>query len=194
MIKLRKTRYKVKRIYSPWKKKLLLALLGGLLAGATHSTRTVMKFWSSLPGELKKIDREYLRQLIAEFYRDRLVDMIDISNEETKIVLTERGKLRAVQFKIDEIEIKKPRKWDGKWRLVIFDIPEKFKKARNALRLKLKNLGFIKLQKSVFVFPYECQDEIDFLVEFFRIRSYTRYIRVEHITNEAELRQYFNLV
>ena len=56
---------------------------------------------------------------------------------------------------------------DGEWRIVIFDIPEKFKKAREALRMKLKELGFLELQKSVFIFPYECEDEINFIVEVF---------------------------
>ena len=91
------------------------------------------------------------------------------------------------------MEIKKPAKWDGEWRIVIFDIPERFKKAREALRLKLKELGFRELQKSVFIFPYECEDEINFIVEVFLIRPFVRFIRVKSFTNEEQLKIKFNL-
>jgi len=192
-MKIRKTRYKTKRIYSPWKKKLLLFLLGVLTAGAARSPRKINMLWSSLPKEFKKIDRKYLSQLIQEFYRDRLVDMIDTSDEETQIVITEHGKLHAMRFKIDDMKFLPPKYWDGKWRIVVFDIPEKMRKARNELRHKLKNLGFYELQKSVLVFPYDCKSEVDFLVEFFRVRSYVRYGCLESITNEAELKQHFDL-
>src|SRR3990167_2211250 len=65
-------------------------------------------------------------------------------------------------------------KWDKKWRVVIFDIPEKSRMARDALRRKLKELEFRELQKSVFVHPYECKKEIDFIIEFFNLRHYVR--------------------
>lgn len=192
-MKIRKLRYQRKRIYSPWKKKLLLFLLGAFAAGATHSSHKISKFWSSLPEEFKKIDRKYLSQLIREFYRDRLVDMVDVSDEETRMVLTEKGKLHAVQFKIDEMQIKTPKRWDGQWRLIVFDIPEKMRNARNALRRKLKELGFYELQKSVMIFPFECKDEVDFIVEFFRVRPHVRYGHLSKVTNEAELLERFDL-
>ena len=74
-----------------------------------------------------------------------------------------------------------------------FDIPEKFKKAREALRLKLKELGFKELQKSVLVFPYECEDEINFIMEIFLIRPFVRFIRAKSFTNEEQLKIKFVL-
>lgn len=163
------------------------------MAGATHSPRRISKFWSSLPGEFKKIDRKYLSQLIQEFYQDRLVDMVDVSDEETRMVLTEKGKLHAVQFKIDDMKFQPPKYWDGKWRIVVFDIPEKIRLARNALRRKLKELGFYELQKSVMIFPFECKNEVDFIVEFFHVRPHVRYGHLSKVTNEAELLEHFGL-
>ncbi len=194
MLKMIKTRYKRKRIYSPWKKKLLLLLLGGIFVGATGSKHGISKFFTSIPKGFRKINREYLRQLILEFYRDRLIDMVDISDEEARIVLTEKGRLRAMQFSIDDLKIKPPARWDKKWRIVMFDVPEKNRQARDALRGKLRELGFYELQKSVFVFPYECRDEIDFVIEIFDVRRHVRYGILENVTNEAELLQYFDLV
>lgn len=193
MIKIRKVRYKVKRIYSPWKQKLLLLLLGGVIIGMSGSSKRFGRMSRSIPAVFKELDRRYLNKLIREFYRDRLVDMIDVADDETKVVLTEKGKLQAMQFKVDDMEIKKPKLWDGKWRIVVFDVPEKIRAARDALRMKLRELGFYELQKSVFVYPFECRDEIDFIAEVFDIRSRIRYGRLEHITNEAELIKYFDL-
>lgn len=83
---------------------------------------------------------------------------------------------------------------DKKWRIVTFDIPEKFKKARNALREKLKDLGFLKYQKSIFIYPYECKDEIDFVIEFFDIRPFVRYIEAENLDNEIDFKRRFQLL
>ena len=110
-----------------------------------------------------------------------------------EIILTKDGEQKALRFKIDEIKIKKPPKWDGEWRMVIFDIPEKFKKAREALRNKLINLGFIKLQESVFVLPYECEDEINFIMEVFLIRLFVMFMRVKSFTNEEQMKLKFDL-
>jgi len=85
------------------------------------------------------------------------------------------------------------KKWDGKWRIVVFDIPEKKKGVRNALRRKLKELGFYELQKSVFVFPYECGNEIEFIVEFFELRPYVRTGVLEKIDNTTHLKRIFKL-
>lgn len=119
--------------------------------------------------------------------------MIDIADDETKVVLTEKGKLRAMQFKVNDMEIKRSKRWDGKWRIVVFDIPEKIRAARDALRIKLCKLGFYELQKSVFIYPFECRDEIDFVAEVFQIRQHVRFGVLEHITNEAELIKHFDL-
>ena len=74
-----------------------------------------------------------------------------------------------------------------------FDIPERFKKAREALRNKLRELGFAKLQESVFIYPYECENEINFIVEVFLIRPFVRLIRAKHFTNEEQMKIGFDL-
>ena len=79
------------------------------------------------------------------------------------------------------------------FRSVIFDIPETKKKAREALRNKLKELGFKELQKSVLVLPYECEDEIDFIVEIFEIRRFVRFMRVNSFTNDEQFKLKFGL-
>ena len=140
-----------------------------------------------------EIEKRRLYSIVKEFYQKRLIDFKENKDGLVTIIITKEGEKKALKFKIDEMEIKKLAKWDGEWRIVIFDIPERFKKAREALRKKLKDLGFIKLQESVFVLPYECEDEINFIVEVFLIRPFVRFVRVKSFTNEEQIKIKFGL-
>src|SRR3989338_7057767 len=175
------------------KKKILLLLLAGVSLSLSKSPRGYFKIIKGLPEGLKEIKRKRLRGLIREFYNDRLVSYKENKEGFVEIILTKDGEKKALKFRFDDMEIKKPKKWDKQWRIVIFDIPEKFKRAREALREKLKELGFVELQKSVFVHPFESKDEVDFIVEFFAIRPYVRFLRSDFITNEADLKLRFKL-
>ena len=90
--------------------------------------------------------------------------------------------------------IRKPRRWDGYWRIVIFDIPEKRRRGREALRNKLKQLGFYQLQKSCFVHPFDCKSEIDFVSELFEVSPYVNFILAKEIEGQTLLRKRFGLV
>ncbi len=107
------------------------------------------------------------------------------------MVLTDHGKKRALYYKIESMEIQKPKQWDKKWRIVLFDVPEKRKGSRDALRTWIKKLGFIELQKSVFILPFDCRDEFDFIVEFLGIREYVRFVVANEVDNEEYLKSRF---
>ena len=84
--------------------------------------------------------------------------------------------------------------WDKKWRIVIFDIPTDLHKARNRLRYKLKSLGFVMLQKSVFAFPHPCEEELGDLCSYLKVGDYVDLIIAESIGfREKELREFFKL-
>lgn len=175
------------------KQKMLLLLLAGIALGFARSPKNYFKILESVSLDWKKIERDKLYRAVREFYKERLVDYREKENEIVEIILTENGRKKALKYKIDELEIKRPVKWDEIWRIVIFDIPEKRKRAREALRLKLRKLGFKELQKSVFIYPYECEDEINFIVEIFGIRPFVRFLRATSITNDAQLKIRFKL-
>lgn len=175
------------------KQKIILLLLAGVSLGLSRSPKNYFKIIDASSKDWQKIKRNRLYRVVKEFYQERIIDYKENGEGIINIVLTKEGQKRALKFKLDEMEIKKPTKWDGEWRIIIFDIPEKFKKAREALRGKLKELGFAKLQQSVFVSPYECEDEIDFIVEVFQIRSWVRFMRVKSFTNEEQVKIKFGL-
>jgi len=73
----------------------------------------------------------------------------EFKKESKKVYkITNKGKVKILKYDI----IKRSRKWDGKWRVIIFDIPANKKKVRDFLRNRLKILGFKQLQKKVFGF------------------------------------------
>ncbi len=178
---------------SPAKRKILLLLQAGLVLGLTPSPKMHGYIFRTLAKDWKNIEYDYLKRVIYEFRHERLVDFQEKPDGSIRIILTKEGKQHALEYNIDEMKIKKPSVWDRKWRMVFFDIPEKKRKARDALRNKLHELGFYELQKSVLVYPYPCQDEIDFIVEFFEIRPCVRYGELTNLTNEAELKLHFDL-
>ena len=101
--------------------------------------------------------------------------------------VTDLAKINLLQ------EIVKTRKPDGKLRLVIFDIPEKLKKLREAIRYHFKKIGLIEFQKSVFISPYPCNKEVEFILEFYNTRRFVRFVLAEEIDNELHLMKKFDL-
>ena len=143
--------------------------------------------------EWKKINERYLRETIKRLYQSKLIDYKEDKDGTVMLTLSEKGKSRILKYDIDKIEIKKPARWDKLWRLVVFDIPEDKNLGRKALAAKLKELGFYPMQKSVFIYPYECKDEIDFITEIFELSPYVRFLRVKDIDIELDLKERFYL-
>lgn len=182
-----------KYLYSPLKQRVILLLAAGLTLGFSHSPRVHVKIWKNLPKAWKAIGRITLRRIIKEFKYKRLVDFKEEQDGTVTVTLTKLGEHHALRYDPENVKIRIPRKWDKIWRVVVFDIPEKKKRARDALRWELKKLGFFELQKSVWIFPYECDDAIDFLTEFFEIRDHVRVLEVSNISHDADLKLHFTL-
>src|SRR3989338_7911288 len=175
------------------KKKLLLLLLSGIALGLTKSGKKQMFILKQIPKEWEKINRQALQRAINSLYISHLVHEKHHQDGTTTLMLSEDGKQKALRFNIDKIEIKKPVHWDKKWRIVMFDIPEKLRRLRDSLRLHFREIGLIELQKSVFVYPYPCDNEIEFILEFYNARKHVRFVLAERIDNQLHLMKKFNL-
>ena len=130
---------------------------------------------------------------IVKRSKDRLVKSGLLAYENGFIKLTEKGtaKLRLLESK--EWKFEKPKKWDGKWRMLIFDIPENRRSLREKIRITLLDIGFSRLQDSVWIYPYACEDLINLLKADFRVGKDVLYIIADSIENDKSLRRYFNL-
>jgi hypothetical protein len=115
-------------------------------------------------------------------------------NGELKIILTKKGKSVAREYLVEDYKkIKKPLKWDGKWRFVMFDISEEKKKIRNLLRFHLKKVGFVQVQGSVWVFPYPCEEIVTIIKANFKLSSEVIYITAESFEKDLYFRKFFKL-
>ena len=108
-----------------------------------------------------------------------------------KVCLTDKGK--SFIEKTDFRNYGKKEKWDKKWRMVIFDIPEKRKKVRYELRRTLNEVGFLRLQDSVWVYPYECSELISLIKADFKVGKDILYVIVDQIENDKPIKKCFGL-
>ena len=108
-------------------------------------------------------------------------------------ILTPLGKQVVDVLVKHDYKLNKPKKWDGKWRIVSFDIWEKRKDVRLRLREILLKIGFVKLQNSVWVYPYDCEDVVNIVKTELRLGRGTLYIIADQIENDHSLRKHFNL-
>lgn len=107
--------------------------------------------------------------------------------------LTEKGKARLLKKEIAELEIPKPVRWDRNWRVVLFDIPEEKKYGRDGLTRKLKEIGFVSLQKSVWIHPFPCRAEIEQIAAHHEIDQYVTYLETSYIDKQELLIKQFKL-
>lgn len=107
--------------------------------------------------------------------------------------ITEEGKQMLEMESLLDKSMQKQKKWDGRWRVVIFDIPERRRGTRNMLRKFMQEFGFVRLQDSVWIYPYDCEDIIALAKANFRIGADVLYMIVEQLERDKYLREHFGL-
>ncbi|MEK7219360.1 MAG: hypothetical protein AAB687_01640 [Patescibacteria group bacterium] len=128
----------------------------------------------------------------------RLKDHGFICFEKTQrgnfVRLTQKGEDRLRKFELMGYKLKKPKKWDKKWRMLIFDIKEERKGTRDKIRFTLKRIGFLRLQDSVWVYPYDCEDLVTLMKADFKIGKDLLYLIVDTIEGDSKIKNYFKLI
>ena len=147
-------------------KYLTVAGMAGSIVVAPNLTQVGGSILKSLDKRGCKLEA---RRVMQYMKKKQLVEYTEMSDGNLRVELTEKGKKRVQDMNFEEMKINKLRKWDKKWRLVMFDIPESRRRARRALSLKLKAMGFYQLQKSVWVHAYPCNAEVEVIMQVFNI-------------------------
>lgn len=135
-------------------------------------------------------DRAQFSQQLYQLKRAGFVKRYFDGKEEF-LEITNKGKTKLKKIITDDLEIGQPAKWDRKWRLVIFDIPDERKRERDMVRDKLEQLGFTKLQESVYVHPFECREQIRRLKQTYLLDRYVLYIEADRIETEVDMIKVF---
>ncbi len=144
---------------------------------------------------LKDIHNFTGKQLSTAVYdlkKQKLIEKKKDYEGSVLVSLTEKGMLRAINFKFRRLNDKKE-KWDGKWRMVAFDIPNECQKGRKALVYRLKTGGFYELQESIFLYTHDCKEEIDALVKLFKLEKYVRFGLLNFIDNQDKVKLRFKV-
>lgn len=174
--------------------KVLLLLEAGLALGLSGSPAAYFKILKAVGKEWEEIEKRALRRAIRNLYQSKFVDLKQDKDGMLAMKINDKGKEKILKYRLENMKVPQMKKWDGRWRVILFDIPEFKRKLRDSLRIHLKDLGFFEFQKSVFIHPFECKNEIDFLIEFYNIRQNVRFMTADSIDNELHLKKHFNLL
>lgn len=191
-----------KRRYRYASVKQVLALLGaGVVVGLSLfvAPTAVMLAKPFLDAKREK-DREawkqfnpsYLKRTLERIRKEKLVKIVERDGQQI-VELTKNGRRRIIKYSLENLSIDKPGVWDGRWRLVLYDVPHRRKQLRDVFRQTLKNLGFYQLQESVWLFPYPCEAQVSFLREFYGVGNEVIYVIATKLEDDAPYRTYFGL-
>jgi len=175
---------------------MFLALGGVVFVGALAPAIFSAIHKSGGKRQHKRYSKKQIQRAVSVLKYRKMIEIVQEKNGKTKVKLTNKGEKRIREFCFDTLKINKPRTWDKRWRVLIFDIPVKpviYNKAREALRHKIKELGFFQLQKSVWIYPYECEDELLFLAEIYKVERFIEILTVEKFLHEDQMRKKFKL-
>lgn len=158
-------------------------LMPGLPKILTPSYKKQQKHWGHFN---KRILKANLRRL----QKSGIIEAEHAGELVYKI--TEKGRFKLFKYRLEDMNSNKTR-WDKKWRLVAYDIPKGKKNQAEAFRALLKKMSFMQLQKSLWLTPYSCINEIEFLKELYYLKNHVTVLTISDIEGESEYRKYFGI-
>ena len=168
--------------------------ISGITASAILAPNAVRLFDKPLQKYLKKLDEQQRQSKLRKALTYMKYNQLIAEDYEHGLSLTPKARQRLEKLSFDEITIPKPKTWDKKWRIVFFDIPENHKSNRDAFAAKMRQLGFKVLQRSVFIHPFHCREEVARVAMHYHVRKYISYIEANNIDNEAVLKRRFKSI
>jgi DNA-binding transcriptional regulator PaaX len=191
MGKMEKEARNERRLKSFQQAMLMAVVLGAVVVVAATAPNAV-QLLKYFPGYKKGARFNYqAKSALGRLAAKGLVTFIEEDGKRYARV-TEKGE-RMLQMETERVAIAKKRKWDRRWRVVIFDIPERRKSVRASLRRFMNEYGFVRLQDSVWIYPYDCEDLIALAKANFRVGVDVLYMIVERLEHDKHLREHFKL-
>lgn len=160
----------------------LVDLTTGMLTGSIYKMYKLVD---------RRAQEKKYRSILAA--RNRLIEHGLIARRGKFVELTVKGAKKLREWQKIDYAIPRPTKWDGKWRVLIFDIPERQRELRDKIRNTLRTIGFKRLQHSVWVYPFDCEDFITLLKADFKIGKNLLYLVAEGVEYDRHLRDHFKV-
>ncbi len=171
------------------------AVLSTLAMAGILAVTAVAPNMLQLLGKGRKLSRFSFqtKSVLSRLAQKGLVRFVD-KNGNKSVELTPDGQ-RAVELEVQKNALsgKRPKRWDHRWRLVMFDIPEKRKGTRDLLRRTMMDAGFVLFQDSVWIYPFDCEELIILLKIEMRLGNSVRYAIVEQLENDSAFREKFGI-
>lgn len=162
-----------------------------LAAGGNHTSAGAYRLFRTFDA-LQEISNKRLQQSVR-YAVDKKFIKVMFKNGTRYIELTAGGKKVAGRAAIEALKLSSKKTWDHIWRIVLFDIPEAHKNSRDGFAANLKRIGFIQIQKSAFVFPHPCLEELEVLADFHGVAHFLNFIEARSISGDEKLRKHFKL-
>lgn len=188
---------KVDRVDPKIKDILLLIGVGTFIAaslvfpGLPLVLKLGKKPYKNQPKDWDRFNKFRLKQALKRLHQQKVIEVGE-KDGQTFIKLTDKGEVRLLKYKLDEVKVDSAI-WDGKWRLIIYDVESDKKLLRDVFRRFLKKMNFLQLQKSVYLTPYSCSDQIEFLRQYYHLGEEILLLEIGILENEAIYKQYFRL-
>ncbi len=179
------------RRWGAFQQAMLYAALGGVMVatGAVPDFSKIIKYYT---GAKKGARFNYQAKTVLGRLAVKGLITFEERDGRRYARITERGK-RKLELEMQKTAMTRKRKWDRRWRVVIFDVPERRKSVRDRLRRFMNAYGFVRLQDSVWIYPYDCEDLIALAKADFRIGADVLYMIVERLERDTHLREHFRL-
>jgi CRISPR-associated endonuclease Cas2 len=172
--------------------RILLEALGtGVIISSAVVAPGAATILAKLACERAKLSPAEAKNALRYARQKHWIDLAEAGDGHMELRLTEAGQKRVYRINLDQPLNGK--RWDGAWRIVMFDVPESHKTGRDALRLTLKCLGFQQLQRSVWAGPWPCKKELMAIKQLYNLDPYIQLIETKYLEEEAIWRQRFRL-
>jgi len=173
---------------------LKVALLGSVVGVGLAAPNAIQAIDKPAQKILDKLDERSRKREIYRTIQYMKVRGLVRGDYSHGIEITKMGKKRLASISVNKLHIKEPEIWDGKWRVVFFDIPETKRSARVALTRTLRGLDYQLLQRSIWVHPYPSKDIIATVCEYYNVGKWLTYIETDHIDHEELLKKWFRTI
>lgn len=171
---------------------MTVGVLGFITIGAVAGNAVQLLKYIPLDGKRSKIKLYEINQSVKRLLERDLI-RIKEDKDHKYLEITNKGRRLLLKYELEGLVQNKPKKWDGKYRVVIFDISETRKKIRDELRMMIRGFGFICLQNSVWIYPYHCQEIIELLKKYLNLEKEVIYMTVDSIEGNEWLQKNFKL-
>ncbi|OGG05046.1 hypothetical protein A2Z33_07230 [Candidatus Gottesmanbacteria bacterium RBG_16_52_11] len=141
--------------------------------------------------EWEKYNTGYLKQTLRRLEKQKLIERVRQDGREV-LKISATGRTKVLYNALESLGLTS-KKWDGFWRIVMYDIENSRKKEQYLIRRLFRKLGMYPLQKSVYLFPFQCFDEIEYIRSLYGLTGKVIYIVAKTIENDGPYREFFGV-